>query len=304
MVTVVVGLIGIYIVFALITSHITEAIAAIFKQRGETLYRGIVAIVGDETSGKLVEQMYRHPLISSLSSGPKEKPTYIPARAFSLSLLDEVRTIFTRDANGAPIPLPDLLAAPEELFADAVKRIEGMQDGQLKQTFTAIIQNVDHKYESLLHGVDTLFDASMQRVSGWYKRWSAVVVFTVGAVLVAAFNVDTLSIVRELAQNQAKAQALADMAQQLSNFTAFAQLLNSLPLVSFSWTSAPEFGWWLKIAGLLLTLFAVMLGAPFWFNLLQRLVPVRLTGDKPAVTSIPPPDRDVLDVQSASSAAR
>jgi hypothetical protein len=26
----------------------------------------------------------------------------------------------------------------------------------------------------------------------------------------------------------------------------------------------------------------VMLGAPFWFNVLQQIVPVRLSGEKPA----------------------
>jgi hypothetical protein len=45
-------------------------------------------------------------------------------------------------------------------------------------------------------------------------------------------------------------------------------------------------GWWwwaaLKLAGFFMTALAVSLGAPFWFDLLGRLVNLRETGDKPA----------------------
>ncbi|HET9624755.1 MAG TPA: hypothetical protein VFP84_25485 [Kofleriaceae bacterium] len=44
-----------------------------------------------------------------------------------------------------------------------------------------------------------------------------------------------------------------------------------------------------KLAGCFMTALAVSLGAPFWFDLLGRLVNLRATGDKPAKTSIAPP---------------
>jgi len=39
--------------------------------------------------------------------------------------------------------------------------------------------------------------------------------------------------------------------------------------------------WALKLVGWLLTAFAVRQGAPFWFDLLNRLVNVRGSGSKP-----------------------
>jgi hypothetical protein len=37
----------------------------------------------------------------------------------------------------------------------------------------------------------------------------------------------------------------------------------------------------MKIVGLLLTAVALTLGAPFWFDLLSKLVKLRSSGDKP-----------------------
>jgi hypothetical protein len=41
-------------------------------------------------------------------------------------------------------------------------------------------------------------------------------------------------------------------------------------------------GWVLKFAGLLITIAAVSLGAPFWFDMLTRFVNIRGAGNKPA----------------------
>ena len=42
--------------------------------------------------------------------------------------------------------------------------------------------------------------------------------------------------------------------------------------------------WLAKLIGLLLTVGAAMLGAPFWFDLLSKLVRVRATGAPPPAT--------------------
>ncbi|RPH79952.1 MAG: hypothetical protein EHM80_06530 [Nitrospiraceae bacterium] len=40
-------------------------------------------------------------------------------------------------------------------------------------------------------------------------------------------------------------------------------------------------GWALKIIGLLLTAIAVSLGAPFWFDVLNKLINIRSAGKQP-----------------------
>jgi hypothetical protein len=44
-----------------------------------------------------------------------------------------------------------------------------------------------------------------------------------------------------------------------------------------------EWSWWLwKIVGLVATVLAISQGAPFWFDLLRKVVNLRLAGNPPA----------------------
>jgi hypothetical protein len=43
--------------------------------------------------------------------------------------------------------------------------------------------------------------------------------------------------------------------------------------------------WLLKLAGLLVSIIAISMGAPVWFDILGRIVNVRLTGDPPPSSS-------------------
>ena len=67
---------------------------------------------------------------------------------------------------------------------------------------------------------------------------------------------------------------------QINN--AKAALGNSIPL---GWTTATNpttpIGWLTKIIGLLFTIIAVMMGAPFWFDMISKISNVRSSGAKP-----------------------
>jgi len=56
------------------------------------------------------------------------------------------------------------------------------------------------------------------------------------------------------------------------------------------WKSRPSNAgdWWNKLAGLALTAFAVSLGAPFWFDLLNRFMNIRAGGKSPEEKAKPP----------------
>jgi|GEM_PF-2739525 len=299
LVNVAAALIGVYILLALITSHLIEQIGALLNQRGVKLYQGIRALVGD---AQLLTHVYDHPLISNLSANPARKPSYIPTRVFTLSFIDGIRDLFTKGPDNAVLQLPAILATPQELLNDIVRRVGGMPDGKLRQTLITTLQNADGTYEGFLRGVDALFEASMQRVSGWYKRWASAVLAALAAIIVIVLNADTLAIFRAFANSPAQAVAYAHAIQSLGNAPSAADLAHALPPIDLAWHFPPAGGWWQKILGLLITWFAVLLGAPFWFDLLQALVPVRMCGDKPAQSAVAPATGDVRDVQSAVSA--
>jgi len=112
-ITVAGGVIGVFAIFALITSHVGEWIASLRNMRATTLFDGIDALLsatkqagGRRGAGCRKDAhrlLYAHPLIAI--SAPRTKPSYIPARTFTLSLIGSLRDYtVTNDAEGKADP--------------------------------------------------------------------------------------------------------------------------------------------------------------------------------------------------------
>jgi hypothetical protein len=160
------------------------------------------------------------------------------------------------------------------------------------------------------------FDGTMDRVSGWYKRRTQIWLFGIGLVSAVALNVNTLTIAEHLANDDmarnalveratriveaeqqaaaapaaqpadaaAQGDAVANARADLERFRGEMAAIN----VPIGWDRAPQeplprgsvewFGWLARqVAGLFLTAFAVTLGAPFWFDLLNKIMVIRST---------------------------
>jgi molecular chaperone GrpE (heat shock protein) len=141
--------------------------------------------------------------------------------------------------------------------------------------------------------VETYFNEAMERLSGWYKRRVQVIIFGLALVVSLLLNVDTLAIASDLATDPARRAALVAVAEgvqplpeRVDDPLATVAELNSqladlgIPL---GWAGLPTGvgGWGLKVLGLLVSAFAIAQGAPFWFELLGKLLNVRMTGKKP-----------------------
>ena len=135
----------------------------------------------------------------------------------------------------------------------------------------------------------------MQRVSGWYRRHIAIVLWVVGAIVVVLLNVDTLQVANTLWKDPAarsavvaQADAAAKQGQGVNAANAVSKLELPLGWKLFKSGSGPqEFpnsagGIIAKIVGLLLTVAALSLGAPFWYDLLSKFVRVSGSGGRPA----------------------
>src|SRR5262249_54394654 len=140
------------------------------------------------------------------------------------------------------------------------------------------------------------FNGTMDRVAGWYKRWTQAVIFALGLALVAFLDVDTIALASSLAGDPAQRQYLIAAAQEAAKhrpgdsgddpkkrIQAHLQEMRQLGL-AVGWDQAdartwPQGGWgWVKkVVGLLVTAVAIMLGAPFWFDLLNKFMVVRST---------------------------
>jgi hypothetical protein len=307
------GVMSVYILLALVTSHVCEWISAFTNQRGHLLERAIVVLLGgvqrdptrDAATKALVDHLYDHPLMGNLGATTTRLPSYIPARTFSISLVASLRdyaaALAAKPGSAVtPVPLPGAFSSPDVLLDDLKSRITTLPDGRLRDTLVTVLQGTKNDYHAALASIDGWFDAQMDRVSGAYKRWSGIVQAIVGLIIVLALNSDTLNLITQLhgvanapvlmdAAKSANGQALID-AVQSSNGRSTTQLLTGISDagVTVGWSTVPQnVGQWLmKLAGLAITWFAVLMGAPFWFDLLKQIVPVRMAGAKPVATEV------------------
>jgi hypothetical protein len=179
------------------------------------------------------------------------------------------------------------------------------------------IRTGEYAVEKLRVNLESWFNDGMDRFSGWYKRWTRQVSFGVAIVLVVLANADTLTLANRLARDGALRAAIttaADSATQKigenlknENVQAARQALLeeseklNLPLGwidpkvngkedPFAFERMPDTasGWAWKILGLLVSVLAVSLGAPFWFDTLSSFMNVRGAGKVPDTSQSPP----------------
>lgn len=171
--------------------------------------------------------------------------------------------------------------------------------------------------------VERWYNDVMNRASAWYKRKSQIAIFIIGLLTCMALNADTIKIAKTLKNSpQARAQVV-DMAVQYAEAqnsaradTAAARqdveaLLTDIEtlvrdqiqpvggIAGLGWAgnvrdrikgaldhSDPFKLFGLKLVGWLLTTLAVSLGAPFWFDMLNKVINLRGT-TKPSQAQMP-----------------
>ena len=277
-----IGLVFVFALLSLICSSLTEMVSQLLRWRATTLEKGVRSLIADQATR---DAFYDHPLIRSLGKetepGENKHPAYIPTRLFALVLLDVL----------APPPAAQRSANDDAQVAGDVRRalstLTGLNDAAL---------------EAQRKNVELWFDDVMDRVSGWYKRKAQWTLLVFAVLVTSVANVDCINLATTLWQSPALRTALADSAasyqagaqanpeqkETLDELQARLDKLSAqgLPL---GWagdkvlSSAEPKQWLTKVAGLLLTALAVSLGAPFWFDLVNKLVNIRSAG------KIPPP---------------
>lgn len=222
----------------------------------------------------------------------------------------------------------------------------------------------EHALETLRRNLENWFNESMDRVSGWYKRWSQKIGLALATVLVLACNLDSLQLAQRLMNDSALRTALANTATDFARDARNAEPApnpasatppqagsevqagseagsnppqnqlsatgrkNMLEMVGnntnlpIGWNLEKDFDFltppmlankaaseekkastskdqakpqpepltftqWMwkilaKVIGLGISIFAVSLGAPFWFDFLVKFVNMRSAGKRPS----------------------
>ena len=276
---VVIGIIFVYWLLSLISSSLNEIISRIFSMRARDLERGIRNLLEDPDGTELAKKFYDHSLIRGLKRKGKN-PSYIPSRTFALALMD---IITPADFKGG-------LKKFEEI-KDIVAKI---QVDKLKEAMLPLINKAEFRLNKVYENIEDWFNDAMESVSSWYKQKTQLIVILLALIISVAFNADTLMITNNFYEDAALRASVAAIAEEairqpvspesepsLEKIKQYQEELLEVQL-PLGWYEIPKGigDWVMKVLGLLLTTVAVSLGAPFWFDLLNKFVSLRPTGKK------------------------
>ena len=206
-------------------------------------------------------------------------PSYLSARSFADAVIEGLTRL---KASGQTI--------------DNV--VENLPDGPLKNRLAALRNEVGDDLAAVKAGLEGWFDDTMDRLQGAYKRWSQWFLLLFGLLFALLLNVSTVRIVDELWNDATLRTAVANSAATLTaepcpttkpscspedKIDHAIDTLDGLKLpVGWSEDWSKKSGAFWTLLGILPTGLAAMLGAPFWFDLLNRLVGARGNRGMPA----------------------
>jgi predicted PurR-regulated permease PerM len=271
-----IAMVFIYLLTSLIVSAANELIASVLKLRAKNLFSGIKQLLQEGDKSTLASTLYQHPLISGLAKNGG-KPSYIPSRTFALAFLD----VIAPQGTNAPRTTDEVQSAINNL------------PQPLKKALTTLFEEAGHDVEQFKTQLEVWFNNTMERVSGWYKRRTQWIQLVFAIVFAVCLNIDSVHVgqtlfavqspLREALVEQAK-PFLASHNDTLEHVTAAISTV-SLPIgwAEFHWKgfrlSGPDM--LSRVPGWLITALAVSLGAPFWFDLLNKFINIRGAGKAP-----------------------
>ena len=235
-------------------------------------------------------------------------PSYIPSRSFALALLDIAAR--GHDSHGEASS-PD---APELTLALARQNVLNIENGPVQRVVIGAIDTAGGDMERAVSNLAAWFDSGMDRVSGAYKRATQKVLLGIGLAVAIGMNIDTIAIAHFLFRHDAERAALVARAEAVARDSSILRAdrdvryataraaLDSLRLpvgwddmeLVRPWTTRQVVdafgmrttvvegrGLWLHVfeplVGWIITALAAMLGAPFWFDILNKVMVVRST---------------------------
>jgi hypothetical protein len=401
-----IGMIFVYLLLSLICSAANEIIESLFKKRAKFLEQGMRELLQNKD---LVASIYNHSLVNGLFGGkykPKARrlPSYIPSSNFALALMDLVlpgqaatptaksgaagataspppapaQPQVTVNVAGLAPPPPTAGLAPPPPTAAAQpnpleplrKALQGFPYQAVRDALLPLVDAAGNDAAKARQNIEDWYNASMDRVSGWYKRRAQVFLLIIGFIMTMGLNADSITVAKRLASDRALRESVVAAADAYAKANATVSstptptsspsptpsptpatsapaissptpkptatptpdpclkndcldpdspkcklkksqcTLQSLGLpIGWDLPDEPETKWpglhpweggfwsgWAKqirihFLGWLLTALAVSLGAPFWFDLLNKFIVVRGTV-KPKEKSPDEPSKD------------
>ena len=296
-----IGLIFIYALYSLITTTLTELVSTWINIRGRVLRGAIIRMLDDEKptqspgkipNGELSRVFLTRPEIKYLGnkkwfSKNSRRPSYIKPKTFGKALINTLYASYEGENN----------------FKILISKLDDKNPTHefLINLISEAKNNTD-KFKSL---AEEWYNETMERVSGWYKKWIQLITFMVSLFIAFSMNVNTIEIAQKLSTDDEARIELVNAAtnflesqddstimslnkEELDKIKKLNTQLNDLLLetekektiinLEYPNIKSEINEWWSYLLGCLITAIALSLGAPFWFDLLNRLVKLRGSG--------------------------
>jgi hypothetical protein len=281
-----IGLMLMFLVLSLFATAIIESISQFFALRARNLKRAVEALLSGQTTKTadgeepLATAFANHPL-SKIADSMEVARSWFGSSKHGPSHIDKESFLSTLRA----------VASGAQSLSDAIDKLP---DGDVKKALSALRAQAIDTGAKLDEVVGKWFDSMMERASGVFQRWMRTLAIVVGFILALALNADTLEVGQKLAGDPAMRAAFVDLAEKRvecqKRHGAGAKecddpkkLWGEIKSFTVGWTQESLSQAFssignvvLKFLGLLLTGFAVALGAPFWFDLLSKVLGMRI----------------------------
>jgi hypothetical protein len=229
MLDVAIGLIFFYLIISIIVTVLQEFIASFFRLRNKNLLKAVEELIGKVNRN----DFFKHPLIFPLFKGKvTEKgpegygPAYIPSRNFALAILalEETARAQNRMPDGPAFTLARFFTSNATLGdrlnrfdATASALVDNIANPAVREAATGALKSAVGELKTATDVVDTaakelenLFDSSMARAAGWYKRQAQWIALLISVLLAAALNADSIYVGQRLWEDEAlRNQAVA-----------------------------------------------------------------------------------------------
>lgn len=296
-----IGLTLIYLGVSLFVTIINEYIAQLLNLRGKQLYDSLNKLIDNDDIRKTLRQSPA--LESFFSEQRKFASSYVDPQIFAQILIGSI----SATGNSA------------SAMSKITQVIENLPNSPLKTQLQGLVLTAGEKTENLIAAVSSWLDRSLTMMGECYKRKLQTISFSVGLAVAVILNINTIALTEHLYHDKETRNATTALAIQfteevdkekftkcqespemtsciaLKGLTDAIQKRNeSLGKLPIGWpdtltSSAETFQsdsseilfWAKRLIGWFLTALAISLGAPFWFDLLNRVVSIRHGMRKP-----------------------
>ncbi len=286
--SIVIGLVFVLLLFSMLTSAVVEVYHAFKASRGNHLKDTLEMMLGPEKSKRFLDHAYFKQLSSATKPTSTQKlPVWIDKNTFSAILAD--------------------ILTPEGERISIQERINSIENEQLRKVMNFLWRQSGDDARVFQAKVEHWFDDVMARAKEWFIDSTKWRLFFFGTALAVALNADTVQIYESLSTNAVLREQIAtdaaafansadtslvsrnsgvrdttrkDTADSRANFVKLKGMYSEhiVSPLGLGWGQSKPANWWdwlTKVVGWLLTGVAVTMGAPFWFEMLKKLLALK-----------------------------